>query len=46
MSVSMDIIPIYGHLADDLNLPKYKMSLNTDIVPIYRKFILYFNIDN
>ena len=35
MSVYTDIVPIYGHLADFLNLLKYKMSLYTDNVRIY-----------
>ena len=30
MSVYTEIVPIYGHLADFLNLPKYKMSIYTD----------------
>ena len=32
MSVYTDIVPIYGHLADFLNLLKYKMSVYTDNV--------------
>ena len=35
MFVYMDIVPVYGHLADFLYLPKYKMSIYRDNVPIY-----------